>query len=113
MSDKGPNELWANIIYWYGAKVGKPLNETDGVWRGTADKLGDFGPFDVVINGHKETVEDFAPFQVRVTSPVYVFACICDPNGGVVTAGDNGETEARLIKFFEAHTALLTQSEPA
>jgi hypothetical protein len=112
MSDqRGPNELWANIIWWYGDLVGKPLNETPGVWEGRAEKLNGLGPFDVKINGHKEEIDGLPPFGCFVGNKDYFpgVVCIVTPAGGTMIGSSvPGEDESGLIAFFEAHRKALT-----
>ena len=110
-ASKGPNELWADVIHWYGEKVGKPLNETPGIWSGTIDRLNEMGPFDIAINAHKEPNDDIPPFGVRITSPVYLFACIVTPSGGEMAVAGN-ITEDALIDFFEQHTQARAKADP-
>lgn len=99
--EAGPNELWADVILWYGAKIGKPLNETPGIWTGQAERRDEIGPFDVAINGHNEALDNLPPFGVRITSPIYLFACIVTPAGGTMAVAGN-ITEDKLIDFFKS-----------
>lgn len=114
-TSRGPNELWASIILWYGAVNGKPLNEHPGVWVGRAERLNNLGPFDVKLNGHKDDIDGIPPFGAFVGNEDYFpgVVCVVTPAGGTMIGSRvPGEDEDGLIKFFNDHREALTPAPP-
>lgn len=100
MTERPINELFAEIVRWGGSRGAKNINQLPGLWIDTTERVGDFGPVTVKMNGHSEELDGIAPFNAVIEHKGWPVAMV-NPYGGAVM-GSDGTHEDILIAHFKA-----------